>query len=135
LASTRLAQYLAWSPEGQRLAVGDGTQLKILDSSTGEPLATYEYVVSALAWSPDGRSLAIGEGNGGQVRILRVADGHSLVIYRRHMVSRNWLFPYQDRRAIHAIAYSPNGKYLVSSGEDQTLCVWRARLLPGFLPS
>jgi WD40 repeat protein len=135
VASPANAQYLAWSPESQRLAVGDATRLLILDATTGAPLATYAYVVSALAWSPDGRSIAIGDGYEGQVRVLRVADGCSLVIYRRHMLSRSWLLPNKDPRMIRAIAWSPDGKYLVSGGDGRTLCVWRARLFPGFLPS
>lgn len=53
---------LVWSPDGSRIASGDGEgQVHIWQSRTGEQLLAYQAhqaEVSALAWSPEGQYLA-----------------------------------------------------------------------------
>ncbi|QBD76160.1 hypothetical protein EPA93_09120 [Ktedonosporobacter rubrisoli] len=56
---------LAWSPDGQWLAYAQSSQVKILDSKSGQTLYTYEghkANVCQLAWSPNGNYIVSGEG-------------------------------------------------------------------------
>jgi WD40 repeat protein len=57
--------FFAWRPDGQMLAIANGTSVQIQDGNTGAIL--YQFVglepqVTAPAWSPDGTKLAIGNG-------------------------------------------------------------------------
>src|SRR5438874_12874499 len=56
------ARSVAWSPDGQRLAVGVADTLHVVRSD-GVPLATlslHGHAVTSVAWSPDGRTVAVG---------------------------------------------------------------------------
>ncbi|RMG15256.1 MAG: hypothetical protein D6731_08700 [Planctomycetota bacterium] len=67
---------LAYSPDGAWLAVGGGSELRILDAiSPDTPRARYDYrnEVVALAWSPDAKAIAVG-GKGGRIVVLEVGQ-------------------------------------------------------------
>jgi WD40 repeat protein len=66
--------------------------------------------IHALAFSPDGQMLALGDSYG-QVRLLRVADWQQIAIFQHH---RWWVV---------SLAFSPDGRKLVSSSLDGTICL------------
>lgn len=123
---------LAWSPDGQRLALAAGPlgrgQVYIWDALTGahqvvltpsrstNPNVNPEVYAAQVAWSPDGKLLASAIGD---VQIWDPATG---VLVKR-------LFPNVDSTAtVHLIAWSPDGRYLAgrfnSSGSAQGIAIW-----------
>jgi WD40 repeat protein/serine/threonine protein kinase len=114
---------VAFSPDGQRLAVGSGSDryplpgsLQIWDLATGQVSLTLEGfhdAVLSVAFSPDGTRVAagIGEARGkgraaspGEVRVWDASTGQRIYSLRAH--------PY----CVYGIAFSPDGRRLASAG-------------------
>ena len=125
---------LDYNPEGSLLASGgDDSAIRYWRASDGAPLRTIVngHHVDKLAFSPDGQWIAsgghphgeIGElwheltgggGEGDAVRIWRVKDG-ALVANLPHPDDVYW------------VAFSRDGRWLVTSGEDNRFRLWRLR--------
>ena len=128
---------LDFSPDGKLLATGaDDSAIRFWRASDGAPLRTIDNGthVDKVVFSPDGHWLvsgghprgAIGElwhqltgggGNGPAVRIWRVSDGAPVAS-----------LPHPDD--VISLALSPDGRWLVTGGEDNRFRLWvlRARL-------
>lgn len=123
---------LDYSPVGKLLASGgDDSAIRYWRASDGAPLRAIENGrhVDKLAFSPDGRWLASGghphgeigelwhevaggDANGDAVRIWRAKDG-ALVANLPHPDDVYW------------VAFSRDGRWLVTSGEDNRFRLWR----------
>jgi serine/threonine protein kinase/WD40 repeat protein len=109
---------VAWSPDGRELAtIGDRDGVLRLWKPDGSLARTLEGRFNPrarFAWSPDGMRLAIGgreDGKGLQVRIVN-HDGTPGPVFKGH------------EGDVRAVAWSPDGKSLVSSSSDKTARVW-----------
>jgi hypothetical protein len=67
---------------------------------------------SAAACSPDDRLLAVAEEESGMVRLIEIASGQARVLLDGH------------RHGVHGLAFSPDGKTLVSGGKDNVMILW-----------
>ena len=71
-----------WSPDGSRLAIIDGPEVRVVDASTGAvrsrvSLAAHTSLLWSLDWSPDGRRLAVG---GGGLFLIDAATAKATVL-------------------------------------------------------
>lgn len=107
---------MALLPEGKRV-LHDYTRTRIdcLDLGTGKSrrVISHQKGVNAIAASLDGK-LAISGDITGLVKVFDVSTGKTIKDYRK------------DSIEIWSIAYSPDGRYVLSGGRDGTLNLWSA---------
>ena len=88
IPNTKLGDvYPAWSPDGQWLAFGDGTNyFKIRPDGSGRTALTSFSVprngLMAVVWSPDGANLVVADTLGGTNGIFAIATDGSLMVSR-----------------------------------------------------
>ncbi len=106
---------IAYSPQGNILAIATDKLVKLLDPATGEErrdLAGHNDSVRCLAFAPDGKQLASGSADR-SVIFWDIASGEAL----RSMLN----FP----GVVTGVAISPDGKLLATScGEDNDAKLW-----------
>src|SRR5262249_42796647 len=81
--------------------------------------------VRCLAFSPDGQRLVSGSGGVERTaRVWDVAQGQEVVTLR--LYEDRWHNVYSHEGAVICLAYSPDGRRIVSGSDDQTVRVWDA---------
>jgi WD40 repeat protein len=113
------------SPDGKLLASGGKTgEIKLWDAATGSEVATlhasYQNIIWSLAFSPDGKYLAAGEGG---MEAFGLATGHLVTVWD---ISSRQIVKALSGHAndVRAVAFSPDGKFLVSGSFDDTIRFW-----------
>ncbi|MGH9235302.1 MAG: hypothetical protein ACRD0R_18420, partial [Acidimicrobiales bacterium] len=103
----------AFTPDNQLVIVGEsaeaGAGLTLVDPATGEVVQTIPEARAPVAVSPDGGSVAAREGDA--LAVLDIATGA-----RRRLLTRT-------SRPV-AVAFSPDGRTLVSATDQPTIEVW-----------
>jgi len=104
----------AAAPEARILQAGPGSVLRIAFSADGKQIAS--------SGGQGENAPATGKATGDIVRVWDVETGSQLLSLAEHT------------DAVLSLAWSPDGKYIASGGEDRTICVWdsasgRRRLL------
>ncbi len=108
----------AFSPSRDTIAFIDGPRIRIVDTMTGSDRAeaeAFEDGTASLAFSPDGTLLAIGPSfteTVTYIKLISVASGEEVGRLTGHV---SW---------VPGLAFTPDGRQLVSSGADQTVRVW-----------
>jgi len=94
--------------------------------------------IASVSWSPDGQRLVSG-GDEDQVRVWERATGRQIFVYSGHVApdpawmpiapnayGTSTLQPTLSHREITAVAWSPDGHWIVSGDSDNTIHVWGA---------
>jgi RNA polymerase sigma factor (sigma-70 family) len=112
----------AWSPDGMVLAAGENLSydaslaLSLFDAGTGKPLRQlrdHQFCITSLAYSPDGRTLACG--SQGAIVLWDPATGKEV---------RRWDSNRGQGKQVWSLAFTPDGKGLISAGEDTRVHFW-----------
>ncbi|MEQ8788052.1 MAG: hypothetical protein RIC55_17220 [Pirellulaceae bacterium] len=96
-----------FSPDGGRLAVTDGNQVRIYDADHGAPLGSlsgHQSNVQHIAWAPDGKRLATASSD----RSVRIWDA----------ASWSELSQIHGSRSVKAIGFSADGKQILIARDD-----------------
>jgi WD40 repeat protein/serine/threonine protein kinase len=115
---------MAVSRDGRLIAsAGNGTRVRVWDAATGR--VTFDFtghttVVFAVAWHPDGRRIATAGSVGRQhaVKVWDASDGR--VHFEISVGQESSAGPYQ------VVAFSPDGRYLVTGQQEGAVQVWDA---------
>ena len=112
LSETRL-NGLTWSPDGRSLATGHADCVTtVWDLQTGQIARTLDAGEFAVAFTPDGKRLVAGCADG-TVRLCDVLGSGETRVIGRH------------QGAVRTVAVSPNGRRIVSGGNDDSLVkIW-----------
>lgn len=113
------AKSVAWSTSGKQIVTGflDGTA-QSLDIVSRKQIDSYgsaeQPSANAVAWSPDGKYVAVGGHSDNSIEIYEAAGGRLFLTYTGH------------NDTVLTLAWSHDGKRIVSGSSDGTGQVWRA---------
>jgi WD40 repeat protein len=111
--SAEAGNSVAFSPDGQTLAVATGMTINLWNVSDGSLLRTVEHdsLVYCVGFSPDGQILASGSSDK-NIYLWRVMDWRLLHTLRGHL------------NEVLVLAFSPDGQTLASGSHDYTIRLW-----------
>ena len=107
---------VVFSPDGKHLASGGyDSRLRLWEANTGNHIATLRGGGPAVAFSPDGKLIASEYGGDNIIGTIALWDVHTGEL--RHVLSK-------CHSPLTCMAFSPDGKTLVSAGRDSEIVLW-----------
>ena len=123
------ASSVAFSPDGRRIVSGSFDKtVKVWGAITGKQVLTLNRHVGrvlSVAFSPDGERIVSGTGNPGRLGGDMLPGENMVTIWDAQTGQAiRTLAGHSD--GVHAVAFSPDGRWILSGSWDQTLKVWDA---------
>ncbi len=118
---------IAWSPDGKRLAAAGGAKIFVWDPYTKDLVKSFDVKegppppsvqVASLAFGPDSKALAVG-GWDAMIRIYNITAKNPTDV-REHKLCEG------HHSAVFAVAFSADGRSLLSGSFDKTARLWEA---------
>jgi RNA polymerase sigma factor (sigma-70 family) len=100
----------AFSPDSKLVAFSGSHHTYLWDTATGKEVLAIHLGLGAMTFSPDGRLFAGSAGGG--IRLWEVATLKHCGLFEGH------------REAVHALAFSPDCRSLLSGSADTTALIW-----------
>jgi WD40 repeat protein len=121
------ATWGGFSADGRILFAGDSRTIHTWDVVTGKEVRRFldegRHSILAAAVSADGKTLATGEEDG-TIRLWETATGKVRGTFRGHRGGNGYSSAPWRQGGVIALAWSADGKVLVSGGADTTVLVW-----------
>ena len=99
---------LCFSPDGHQIATADGTEARVWDAATGQPISPpihASVLITCLAFSPDSKTILAGAMDG-RLLLWNSRSGAATGELPRH------------RKRILSADFSPDGRWVATSGSD-----------------
>lgn len=102
-----------WSPDGTRIAIGNGSSVNVWDATTGKNSISYTHAdtITQATWSPNGKWLASASQDH-TIQVREPSTGKTELTYTGHFGE------------ILNIAWSPDSKLIASVSRDGTVHIW-----------
>jgi RNA polymerase sigma factor (sigma-70 family) len=119
----------ALARDGKRLATAAGNAVVVWDTATGQELRRFDNhasTVHAVAFSPRARRIATAAADS-LIHIWDMSTGKELHTLRGHRGTREVIGKAGETMSVngvYSLAFTPDGKKLISRGVDQTIRVW-----------